>query len=97
MFMDKLLTIVLPLLEYMRRAIWLSAISTVILSPNLFAVKIAALTVAFEIYGHFKTEKRTLEKKAQVYFIDCDLFFHHKERALIERYQKILRSLRTDK
>ena len=97
MFMDRLLTMLVPVLEHSRRAIWLSAISTVVLSPNLFSVKIAALTLAFEIYAHFKSENMTLETKVRVYLLDCELFYHHKEKALIERYQKILRSLRADK
>ena len=93
MFMDRLLTIVLPILEYTRRAILLSAISTVILSPNLFAVKIAAITMALEIYAHFKTEKMTIQAKAAQYFLHCDLVFHQKETVLIKRYTEMLNKI----
>jgi len=90
MFMDRLLTLLLPVLDYIRRAILLSAISTVILSPNLFTVKIAAITMALELYGHFKTEKMTIETKARLYFLHCDLVFQQKETVLIKRYAEML-------
>jgi len=93
MFMDRLLNLLLPVLDYIRRAILLSAISTVILSPNLFAVKIAAITMALELYSHFKTEKMTLQAKAAHYFLHCDLIFHQKETVLIKRYTEMLNKI----
>lgn len=98
MFMEKLFfTRVIPLFEYIRPAIWLSAISTVVIHPNLFVVKIAALTLVFEIYAHFKAEKRNLETKTKLYIVDCDLIYQYKERELIARQYKLLASLRPDK
>jgi len=93
MFMERLITIVLPVLNYIRLTILLSSISTVILNPNLFVVKIAAFTMAFELYSHFKSEKMTLQTKAHQYFAQCDLFFHQKETVLIKRYTEMLERL----
>jgi len=86
MFAERILTTVLSLPERSSLVIRLSTLFAVVLSPNLFTVKIAALTLALEIYCHFKMQEADLKNKIEIITLDCELLFQHKEKSLLERH-----------